>query len=245
MANVTWSAQVEQLVPICVGPVYQTAWKATVHPALGAYRATVLPGRPAMGIPAFPADAEASGHAGDDHASPTAAARGVLPRMVPADAVPDLAKLLVGSTRGIMHIIQDFRVKYPDVAKRQVEIKINEIAVKERRGGANAVRLEKPSKDKARAHRNGARPFASTLNHLTPRTRAYSTRAEPAPNQLAPRTRPLLRQPALALALALAVAIACAPPASAPNRLALPATRYSLPFPEDDVVSARRPGGSP
>ena len=137
------TTQVEQLVPVCIGPVYQTAWKATAHAALSAYRATVLPGRPAMGIQALPADVDAAGHAGDDLASPTTAVRAA--RMVPADAVPDLAKLLVGSTRGIMHIIQDFRVKYPDVAKRQVEIKINEIAVKERRGGATAVRFGKPS----------------------------------------------------------------------------------------------------
>jgi hypothetical protein len=48
-------AQLEQLVPVLVGPVYQTLWTTAAHPALAGWRVVVCRGDAACHLPVFPA----------------------------------------------------------------------------------------------------------------------------------------------------------------------------------------------
>lgn len=62
--------------------------------------------------------------------------KGTLPKTVPEDLVPELALMLVrGGADGVTKIVSEFYGRYAKdgVSKRQTEMKINEIAVKEKR----------------------------------------------------------------------------------------------------------------
>jgi len=50
----TRCTQLDQLVPVVVGPLYQTSWGTAAHPMLAGFRAVPLPGTPALNIPVFP-----------------------------------------------------------------------------------------------------------------------------------------------------------------------------------------------
>jgi hypothetical protein len=64
--------------------------------------------------------------------------RGIPSKPVPEGIIPDLCKMILkGGTDGINKIIVQFVDKYPTMSKRQVEKKVMEIAVKEKRGSEN------------------------------------------------------------------------------------------------------------
>jgi len=52
-------------------------------------------------------------------------------RPVTNDSLPDLVQLLHNSTDGVMKIINCFKTKHPEISKRQIEIKMKEIATKQ------------------------------------------------------------------------------------------------------------------
>ena len=60
--------------------------------------------------------------------------RGVVPKLIPEGLMPELCKDLIEyPSDGVLKCVGRFMIKYPEFAKRQVELKINEIAVKEKR----------------------------------------------------------------------------------------------------------------
>ena len=114
--------QLDQLVPVVVGPLYQPSWNTAAHPTLASFRVVPLPGTPALNIPVFPdptatastapAAAPAAAQPAAEGAPASAAPAPGKHRPVPADALPVLAKMLDGTETTVPKIIQDFQALY-------------------------------------------------------------------------------------------------------------------------------------
>jgi len=120
----TRCTQLDQLVPVVVGPLYQTSWGTAALSMLAGFRAVPLPGTPALNIPVFPdpnattsttSAAPVAAQPAAEGAPVSAAPAPGKHRPVPAEALPVLAKMLDGTETTVPKIIQDFQALY-DVA---------------------------------------------------------------------------------------------------------------------------------
>ncbi|KAL1924298.1 uncharacterized protein VTP21DRAFT_7333 [Calcarisporiella thermophila] len=160
------------LVPTIVSPTFNEKFdEPTKHPSLSSYRLEMLCDTP------FPINPFADNLYGDSMAIDTTAEEDKKPnasasatsqkRSVPDDLIPQFIKMVNGSPLSISKLVDEIKTNqlFQSISKTQLEVKLKEVAVKEKRHGPkpcwyvkdevlNAVGIELPSLPQTQAPSN-------------------------------------------------------------------------------------------